>query len=83
MHEKRKNLAISIQTSSGYSRIGGGSETIIGITNSQELANGIVHSFWKQKVQKKLQAPVQFGATRQFENFFIGIELILKCGMYI
>jgi hypothetical protein len=47
MLEKKKDLAISIQTPLS----GGGSETIIGITSSPngELVNGIVHSPWKQE----------------------------------
>jgi hypothetical protein len=42
-----------------------GSETIIGITNSAELVNGIVHSFWKQKVLKEAAGPraIRGGAT--------------------
>jgi len=51
--KKKRNLIISSQTS----KSGGGSETIIGVTMWQHLVNGIVHSFWKQKVDEEAVGP--------------------------
>jgi len=61
MLEKKKDLAISIQTIS----LGGRFRDYNRNYQLKELVNGIVHSFWKQKVSKKPQVPVQFGEAQQ------------------
>ena len=62
MLEKRKNLAISSQA---LIKIREGSETIIGITRCDLQVSGIVHSLWKQGVQKEAAGPraIRGGAT--------------------